>query len=211
MRILDLFCGEGGASMGLHRAFPNAEITGVDNKKMARYPFTFVHADAMTYPLDGYDFIWASPPCQRYSRMFNMPQHRADHPDLVDAIRQRLLLSGAAYCIENVEGSPVRRDYMLCGSMFGLKSSEERQLRRHRVFEVSFTPQTQLKCNHQGKAVGVYGHGRAGHEDQRHRTAAAAEAKVLLGIDWMCRDAMAQAVPPAYSEFIGRELIEAGR
>src|SRR3990167_5757112 len=101
--------------MGLHRAWPDAEIIGVDIKPMPRYPFTFIQADAMTFPLEGYDFIWASPPCQHYSALKTMTNARK-HRDLVGAIRLRLKASGTSWTIENVFGAPLEYPLMLCGS-----------------------------------------------------------------------------------------------
>ena len=97
--ILDLFCGAGGAAMGLHRAWPEAEIVGVDLTPQPRYPFEFVQADALEFPLDGYDFIWASPPCQHYSRALNcIPGRRDAHPALIAPIRDRLQgMNGTPY------------------------------------------------------------------------------------------------------------------
>lgn len=106
LKVLDLFCGAGGAAMGLQRAWPNAEITGVDNRPMAHYPFNFILADAMTFPLEGYDFIWASPPCQGYSIMRNLPWLREkEYPLLIAPTRERLIVSDVPYCIENVPGA----------------------------------------------------------------------------------------------------------
>jgi len=95
----------------------------------------------------------------------------------------------------------------LCGSMFDLRSTGERYLRRHRNFESSIVI-LQPECRHKGKAVGVYGHGQAGLLGQRMRTAKAPEARILMGMDWATRDGMSQAIPPAYTEFIGKQLME---
>lgn len=205
LRALDLFCGSGGASMGLHRA--GFDVTGVDIKPQPRYPFRFVQADALEPPFDlsRFDFIWASPPCQAYSVMKSLKNAKA-HPDLIPATRAILLASGVPFAIENVPGAPLRNAFTLCGSMFGLKSGRG-YLRRHRLFETSFYPGLIPHCQHYGLAIGVYGHGSAGHLGQRMRTANAAESRELLGIDWATRDGMSQAIPPVYSEFIGRAFL----
>lgn len=126
--------------MGLHHAFPDAEIIGVDLVEQPRYPFTFVQADAMTFPLDGYDLIWASPPCQFYSVMRYLPWNRdKDYPRLIEPTRERLreqhARDGTPWIIENVMGAQ-RKAQMganwLCGQMFG------RRFYRHRVFQTSF-------------------------------------------------------------------------
>src|SRR5580693_6353627 len=129
MKILDLFCGGGGAGMGYHHAWPGAEIVGVDIHDMSRYyPFTFVQGDALEFPLDGYDFIHASPPCQRWTAMRHAPG-TLPHPDLITGARERLeenyRRSGTKFCIENVIGAPLRPGLdggliVLCGSMFRL-------------------------------------------------------------------------------------------
>lgn len=209
MRALDLFCGAGGAAMGLHRA-GFTEIVGVDLRPQKNYPFTFVQADAMEYPLEGFDFIWASPPCQAYSVLAAMHPDR-DYPDLVDDTRTRLVAVDCDYAIENVEGAPLARSsdlfgrhgVMLCGSMFGL-GVDRGYLRRHRLFETTF-PVEQPECRHVARAVGVYGHG--GHSG-KHRMLYRQEAAIAMGIDWMSRDEMTQAIPPAYSEYIGRAAMK---
>jgi len=131
-KILDLFCGAGGASMGYHLA--GFEVVGVDIALQPNYPFEFHQADAMAFPLSGFDAIHASPPCQAYTRMARgllQSQGRAkEHPRLIEPIRARLLESGLPYIIENVEGAPLIRPIRLCGSSFGL------DVQRHRLFEV---------------------------------------------------------------------------
>lgn len=191
--------------MGLHRVWPEAEIVGIDIVPQPHYPFTFIQADALTYPLEEFDFIWASPPCQAFSKMKYLPNHKA-HPDLIPTTRERLVQSGKPYAIENVISAPLLNPVVLCGSMFNLKSSPERYLRRHRLFECPF-PIAPRAHNHKGLAVGVYGHGSAGHIGQRMRTANKAEASILMDIDWMTRDGLSQAIPPAYSEYIARQYM----
>ena len=209
-RLLDLFCGAGGAAMGYHRA--GFEVVGVDIAPQPHYPFEFHQADAFDYPFT-WDFqaIHASPPCQAYSRLSAMHPD-ASPPMLIDAVRERFGRFGVPWVIENVEGAPLadRSDLfgahgvMLCGSMFDL-GIERGYLRRHRLFETSFSI-AQPDCRHRGVAVGVYGHG--GHTG-KHRMLYRDEAAEALGIDWMTRDEMTQAIPPAYTEFIGEQLMAA--
>ncbi len=212
MRLLDLFCGAGGASMGYHRAGFD-QVTGVDLTPQPRYPFTFVQGDALAYLArhgQEFDAIHASPPCQVYSKLAAM-HPGSNHPDLVAAVRDLLRRVGKPWVIENVEGAPLVHaptldgayGVVLCGSNFGL-GVERGHLRRHRVFEGSL-PIAQLACAHSGPAVGVYGHG--GHSG-KHRMLYRAEAAEAMGIDWMSRDEMAQAIPPAYTEYIGRALLD---
>ena len=201
-RLLDLFCGTGGAAVGYYRA--GFDVVGVDIKPQPRYPFEFHQADAMTWPLDGYDAVHASPPCQAYSVMHSLHNAR-EHPDLVAPVRERLATSGLLYVIENVPGAPMLDAITLCGSMFDLRSGPDRYLRRHRLFESNVLILVP-RCNHRGLAVGVYGHGSAGYLGQRMRTANVAEARVLMGMDWATQDGMSQAIPPAYTEYIGVRL-----
>ena len=196
MRVLDLFCGAGGASCGLHYA--GFDVVGVDIAPQPNYPFEFVQADAMTYPLDGFDFIWASPPCQVHSNAWKIRGN--DHPDLIPDIRARLRGGNAHYCIENVPGAPLLNPVLLCGSMFGLK------VYRHRIFEASFDIPFRL-CNHdraqvkmgrkvkEGDIIQVVGHFTNVPYGRR-----------AMGIDWMNQRELAQAIPPAFSEFIAQAL-----
>ena len=219
-RLLDLFCGAGGAAMGYHRA--GFEVVGVDLHPQPHYPFEFHQADAMTFPLEGFDAIHASPPCQRFSILRHTRiQKGMDHPDLVDPVRVRLVDSGVPWVIENVPGAPLYPVLILCGSMFGL-GSRGRQLRRHRLFESSHM-MYQLQCNHVGEAVGVYGHGgnaryvyqdgvRAGRPGHRGGyQGSAAEKREAMGVDWMNGRELSQAIPPAYTQWIGARLMEALR
>lgn len=205
MRVLDLFCGAGGAAMGLHRAWPGAEIVGVDIKPQPRYPFTFVQGDAVTHHLEGFDFIWASPPCQAHTTLKARHQDR-DYPCFISGTRGRLKAAGVAYCIENVVGAPLLKPIRLCGSVFDLK------VRRHRLFEASF-PFLELPCAHaaQGRPIDVSGTGARrvkprtdGKGGNPNKPRNLAEAREAMGIDWMSRKEISQAIPPAYSEFIGK-------
>ena len=123
---------------------------------------------------------------------------------LIEPCRDRLVESGLPYVIENVEGAPLIAPLVLCGSMFGLGVARG-YLRRHRLFECSF-PILGPRCQHRGVAVGVYGHG--GHSG-KHRMLYRQEAAEAMGIDWMNRDELCQAIPPAYTYFVGRRLMEA--
>jgi len=213
MRILDLFCGAGGAAMGYHRAFPDAEIVGVDNRPQPNYPFEFVQADAMTYPLDGFDFIHASPPCQAFTSLKVMANARR-HDDLLTGTRGRLKANGAPWAIENVPGAPMS-GVMLCGSMFGLHDGIY-ELRRHRLFETSF-PLPAMRCAHRLPVVGFYGnHARRrqrtvnGHPDHGQPDIPSSErmklVDALMGINWMTWSEANQAIPPAYTQYIGKYI-----
>lgn len=199
-RLLDLFCGAGGCSMGYHRA--GFEVVGVDVKAQPRYPFTFHQADALTFPLDGFDAIHASPPCQAYIRSGTVAKHR--HPRLLEPVRERLVSSGLPYVIENVPGAPMRSDVILCGSMFGLA------VRRHRWFEtnVPMSPFT-LSCDHSRPVTGVYGnpHGKRGAAAGMLPSDLKTWSRAM-GIDWMTAREIALAIPPAYTEFIGYQLMQ---
>ncbi len=191
--------------MGLHRAWPQAEIVGVDHNPQCNYPFTFVQASALDFPLEGFDFIWASPPCQLYTRKSanwgRKRTHFLEHPDLIGPIRKRLLGQPAPWVMENVVGAPLRRDLMLCGSMFGLK------IRKHRHFECSFPVLPPAEsCNHEGLYNPWQGAGRS-----------AAKLREAMGIDWLPISGGASrkkgytgdlfnAIPPAFSEFIARQV-----
>jgi DNA (cytosine-5)-methyltransferase 1 len=213
LRALDLFCCAGGASMGLHRA--GFEVVGVDLAPQRRYPFKFIQADALTFPLAGFDFIWASPPCQGYTAIRFAPGAKGA-PLLIDAVRDRMP-AGVPWVIENVEEArwALRNPVLLCGSMFGL-GAQGCRTQRHRLFEMNF-PLAQPACAHDERPViGVYGgHSRrraasAGGRGTRdvweggHKTA----ASEALGIDWMTLAELSESIPPAYAEYIGRAAIE---
>lgn len=205
MKALDLFCGAGGVSVGLQRA--GFEVVGVDINPQPRYRGgTFAQADALTYPLEGFDFIWASPPCQRYSGMSACRPGLADeYPDLIAPCRERLTAHGTPWTIENVPRSPLFSPALLCGQMFGL------ELYRHRMFESSFTLDTPLHPEHV-RPGGSAGHWRPGEIiSVSGHCSPIALARQAMGIDWMSRQGLAEAVPPAYAEFIGRQAIAAIR
>jgi DNA (cytosine-5)-methyltransferase 1 len=223
-RLLDLFCGAGGAAMGYHRA--GFEVVGVDIAPQPRYPFEFVHDEALGWlgawryaVQEKFDAIHASPPCQRYSNLRHAAEKKgADQPDLIEPTRELLQETGLPYVIENVPGAPTNHLIVLCGSMFGL-GTNGRQLRRHRNFETSF-PIMSPPCRHEGEAIGVYGGGPTGRytfnngskKDYYGRRGGyqgtAAEKAEAMGIDWMNGREINQAIPPAYCEYIGAVLLE---
>jgi len=201
-RLLDLFAGAGGASMGYHHA--GFDVTGVDLFPQPHYPFRFIQADAIHYLAEHwqeYDVVHASPPCQRWSQMSKCrPEIAEKYPDLIAPTRALLDLTGLPYVLENVPGAPLRPDVTLCGRMFGLK------LYRHRVFEANFdigqpkhprhlTPGGRAGHWRPGEIISVSGH-----------CSPIALAREAMGIDWMNRHELAESIPPDYTVFVGHML-----
>jgi DNA (cytosine-5)-methyltransferase 1 len=209
-RLLDLFCGAGGASMGYHGA--GFEVVGIDIKPQPHYPFEFHQADALTYPLDGFDVIHASPPCQRYSRIGCVHGVRENYPDLLEETRNKLLSSGRPWIIENVPDSKLKNSFTLCGSTFDLKAIGAidgicRQLRRHRLFQSNILIMTNT-CRHEGEPIGVYGRGGPQRATRNRGYMGGKRERIeAMGIDWMDAAELSNAIPPAYTEFIGKQLL----
>ncbi len=186
--------------MGYHRA--GFEVVGVDIKPQKHFPFEFHQADAMTYPLEGFDVIHASPPCQRYSQC-TPKEYKENHPDLIDAVRDRITVYHRRYyVIENVSGARhlLLDPIMLCGSMFGLR------VRRHRYFE-TWPPMSGLlpQCNHREYPICITGTTR--RKSGRFEDCAQ-DCRNASKLYWMTRKEMDEAIPPAYTEWIGRQLME---
>jgi DNA (cytosine-5)-methyltransferase 1 len=200
-RLLDLFCGAGGIAEGYHRA--GFEIVGVDIEPQPHYPFEFHQADALTFPLDGFDCYHASPPCQFASDLAF--RTGGEYPNLVAPTQKLLRATCLPYIIENVSRRAGLCDpVMLCGSMFGL-GANGRQLRRHRLFECNF-PVMAPPCQHRGQPIGVYGTGGGGQMTRGYK-GTPEEYRGAMGIDWATRAEIAQAIPPAYGEHIGQYLM----
>ena len=214
-RLLDLFSCAGGMGMGYHRA--GFEVVGVDIDPQPNYPFEFHQADALEYLLEHgheFDVIHASPPCQSFLSLGAVNRalgRQYDYPNLIGPTREIIHALGKPYVIENVQDArlhlinPVR----ICGTALGLP------LRRHRLFE-SNMPITGLACEHHrftepkywtsfrpngehrlSTVVQVYGNGGGTHE-----------WPAAMGIDWMTNHEMAEAVPPAYAEHVGKQILE---
>jgi DNA (cytosine-5)-methyltransferase 1 len=193
-RLLDLFCGAGGAAMGYHRA--GFDVVGVDIAPQPNYPFEFHLADAMTWPLAGFDAIHASPPCQDHMRS-PLPQQREHGTGwMLDGTRQRLTRAGVPWIIENVPGAAMRADLKLCGCMFGLPN-----LKRERWFETSWHAfELRPPCQHRGPTLTVTG---SGGNRWGAIWAPVAEQRRAMGIDWMTSRELSQAIPPAYTQYVG--------
>jgi len=225
IRVLDLFCGAGGAAMGYNLA--GAEVVGVDIKYQKNFPFEFHQADALSYRLDGFDLLHASPPCQAHSCISHVSGRQEHHVDRIDETRSLLEASGKPWIMENVVGAPLRNPFMLCGTMFGLQTTTGAELRRHRLFESNWFIGLQPHCQHGYTVVGVYG----GHAHDRKRKAKVitvtgstpqqnviknrsrltfpvTEAKIAMGIDWMTMNELSQAIPPAYSQFLCERFLK---
>jgi DNA (cytosine-5)-methyltransferase 1 len=212
-RLLDLFCGAGGATRGYQDA--GFYVVGVDLRPQPHYcGDEFIWADALEIPLGGFAAIHASPPCQAYTSISNRWRGaggKADsHPDLIWATRVRLLAAGVPWVLENVPGArrQLRGAIRLTGEMFGLAVS------RPRLFEccpMVLAPAPRAKHRN---PVAVYG-----KHDQRRlwtrkdgselRCADLETAKAGMGIDWMDWDELKEAIPPAYTHWIGRQLLQA--
>jgi DNA (cytosine-5)-methyltransferase 1 len=191
--------------MGYHQA-GFTEIVGVDIAPQKRYPFTFVQADALTYLAqhgEKFDVIHASPPCQAYSKITPMPC-RIRHPQLIEPVRNALHQTRKPYVIENVENARgyLREPFLMCGSMVGLP------IWRHRYFETNAFPfPLMLACNHSAFPILITGTFR--RKGWRRREYSGAEKRAAIGIDWMSIAELDEAIPPAYTRWIGTQLLAA--
>lgn len=211
-RLLDLFCCAGGAALGYHRA--GFDVVGVDVKPQPRYPFEFIQADVLALDptfVASFDAIHASPPCQAHTSL-NQMWNAKDHPNLIPHTRDMLRASGRPWAIENVMGAKAHmiNPIMLCGTMFDL-GAEGAELRRHRLFELSFSVCFVPQCHHRlTRVIGVYGgHGRDRRRKVNGQDFSVAARRVAMGIDWQTGTELSQAIPPAYTEFIGGQLLSA--
>jgi len=200
MKVLDLFCCGGGAGMGYHQA--GFEVTGVDIAPQPKYPFVFVLGDALGYVKSHgheFDLIHASPPCQAFTPATKQWRKEGKvYEDFISATRGALKATGKPCVIENVVGSPLIGPITLCGAMFGLKTY------RHRLFETSFevvepphpkhiAPQTKMgRPPKEGEFIQVVGH-----------FSGVSFAQEAMGISWLGQKELAQAIPPAYTKYIG--------
>lgn len=210
-RLLDLFCGAGGAAVGYHRA--GFEVVGVDIAPQPDYPFRFIEADAVQVLRafgSTFDAIHASPPCQASSALTKGTNRGRRYPQLIPVVQATLArLHGIPSVLENVQGSYIRRDLTLCGEMFGL------DVIRHRYFELGgFTATAPPHKPHRGRVrgwrhgtyydgpyVAVYGEGGG--------KGSVAEWQAAMGIDWTSdRKSIAEAIPPHFTEYIGHQLID---
>lgn len=215
-RLLDLFCGAGGAAVGYHRA--GFEVVGVDIRSQPNYPFECVQMDALEFmewhgqqywAKQDFDAIHASPPCQAYTQLGN-----DTHLRLIEPVRDLLQATGLPYVIENVVGAPLLEPTVLCGSMFGLN------VRRHRLFETNFdvmAPKCQhgwtneIRAYYGKKGWLVWTPGGAAVQKKGRKPilrGSVEQAPADMGIDWMRSwDELREAIPPAYTELIGHQLL----
>lgn len=214
-RLLDLFCGAGGAGMGYYRA--GFEVVGVDIKPQKNYPFEFHQTDALEFVRahgKEFDVIHASPPCQPFSTIAKQQLVRGNiqpdtYLDLVDETRKALINTGVPFVMENVIGAPLRTLIVLCGSSFGL------DVRRHRAFESNLFLWG-VPCDHSWQTP------RFKSMDTRRSTLSSVVAvhgkcqyageliirRKAMGIDWMSSDELSEAIPPHYTEYIGEQLMQ---
>ena len=226
MRLLDLFCCEGGAGQGYADA--GFEVVGVDTEPRygkLRYPFEFYLGDAIEFVREHgheYDAIHASPPCQLYSVTNHAKSHR--HPDLVGLTRDALRATGRPYVIENVVGAPLEDPTLLCWSMFYAPGSvidddgTPLRMERHRLFESNVTLGTPGSCHHPKdvQVAGSYGGARRDKREAREVRHGGYVPSIpvqqrLLGIDWMTQYGMFQSLPPVYTRWVGRRLLDVTR
>lgn len=204
-KLLDLFCGAGGASKGYHRA--GFDIVGIDVKHGKRYPFEYQRMSITDVSIDllrQFDVIHASPPCQTFSITKNLriaQGKTTNKVDWLDFTRDLLQKSGKPYVIENVPGAPLINPILVCGSAFDLK------VRRHRLFESNVKLSGTI-CNHkkQGKPVGIYGSMNDEIPNGGHTAKTIEQAHEAMGIDWMIWGELVEAIPPAFTQFIGKQL-----
>jgi DNA (cytosine-5)-methyltransferase 1 len=207
MKLLDLYCGVGGASVGYAQA--GFEVHGVDLKHGKRYPFTYTRANVLDVLQDDsfiqqFDVIHASPPCQTHSitqHLRNAQGNTTSKIDLIPETRAALIASGKPYIIENVPGSPLINPIQLCGSSFGLK------VRRHRLFENNMELKGSV-CDHkaQGRPVGVYGSLNDEIPKGGKTAATINDARIAMEMPWAIWTELVEAIPPAYTRYLGLQI-----
>jgi DNA (cytosine-5)-methyltransferase 1 len=224
---IDLYCGAGGAGEGLRRA--GYRVLGVDVNPQPRYRAgEFLQMSVLDLTpsfLAAFDGIWASPPCQAHTSLKTMHNARP-HLDLIPETRALLMASGRPWIMENVPGAPLINATRLCGTMFGL-GFEDAELRRHRDFEASFPLVAPGLCKHgERDVIGIYGghvrnrrrcrtigiYGEGVRDSRRKFDKGVADfsigaGRIAMDIDWMTVAELSQAIPPAYSEFLGRQML----
>lgn len=211
LKALDLFCCAGGATKGLQQA--GFHVTGVDKNPQPRYVGDAFHQDdAMAWlrgereSLEGFDLIWLSPPCQRYSVM-TPNEYKSNHPDLLPVALDLIRARDVPYICENVEGTQtlMRNPVMLCGTMFG------RPFWRHRWFELGNTSAFFLlpPCNHSEPPILITGRGMRFTNGKRASHVKIAIKQAAMEIDWMTDDQITEAIPPCYSRFLAEHILEA--
>ena len=219
-RLLDLFCGAGGAAVGYSRA--GFDVLGVDIKPQPRYPFRFIQADALKFVVDveltdwDFDAIHASPPCQAYTA-YKRTGNVGEHPDLIDATRELLWQTGLPWVIENVAGAPLKEPLLLCGTMF----DPPMEIQRHRYFESDWPmDDPPWPCRHRLNGKDRYPGGRSKGRTGSSRGLVRATIEIgswdipldvqqeAMGIDWMTLEELSEAIPPAYTELIGHQLMQ---
>jgi DNA (cytosine-5)-methyltransferase 1 len=222
-RLLDLFCGAGGCSVGYARA--GFEVVGVEINPQPHYPFEFIQADAVAVlpkwiRTAGFDAIHASPPCQ-FATDYKRAGNVKESPNLIPQTRELLEQTGLPYVIENVEkaGPELRDPVLLCGSMFDGRGM--RDVQRHRLFETNWPLEPPaLPCRHKIWAPDRFPGGRSKERTGSSRGLVRATMEIGswdiplatqqegMGIDWMNRDELSEAIPPAYTELIGAQLMQ---
>ena len=213
-KLLDAYCGGGGAGHGYHRA--GFDVVGVDKVPRPNYPFEFIQADALEVLADRkflaqFDAIHASPPCQ-FKALATLSQRLdgAEYPDLIAPTRALLEANfDGPWVIENVPDAPLRPDIRLCGCMFGLELPGIGYLKRERWFETSWHGfYLEMPHTHRGRAISIAGHGTPSWMRARTGHIGVAEWRQVMGIDWTTRDELTEAIPPAYTEYIGTQLLQ---
>lgn len=202
LRLLDTYCCQGGASMGYYLA--GFEVEGVDLSPQPRYPFPFHQGDAVEFIREHgheYDVITGSPTCRRWTNAQKIRGN--EHPDLITPTREAMREVGKPYVIENVEGAAAAMvdPLLLCGAMFGLKTY------RHRLFESSLPLGTRLHPRHLAPLAKM---GRPVREGEFMHVVGnftdAARAREVMGMPWASRDGLREAIPPAYTLFLGGQV-----